>query len=321
MRWRKLLPLLGLGLFAYLVWKTGLGQIWRAVGQMDWRYLAILPIPLIAMFIVQTLKWDLLLRGQSIRIGFLDLLRMHMAGFFYALLTPGRVGYLMKISFLRDQTERSWGECSSSVIVDRFLDMIILLCFAAIGSLILINQGSQLLLYISIVTGALLAGLAFFSSHGRARFLLDLIFGLPVLQRFRERGERTLNAFYNGLPSIQNVFIPLILTVVNWVLIYSQPYIVARSLHIQVDYLSFIFVVAIGTIVGLIPVTISGLGTREATLVALLGIYSVSPEQTVAMSLIALVLCSYLPALIGYALSFGTSKQIASKEIVGGKVH
>ena len=304
MRWRKLLPLLGLGLFAYLVWRTGLRQIWHVVGQMDWRYLAILPIPLVAMFVVQTLKWDLLLRGQNIQIGFADLLKMHMMSFFYALLTPGRVGYLMKISFLRDRTGRSWGECSSSVIVDRFLDMMTLLCFAAVGSLLVIRQFSGLLLQVSLVLAALVVGGIIFSDKGRARSILKLGFDVLAPKGLKADWKQSFHSFYDNMPALSELLVPLLLTILNWVLIYTHSFMVARSLSIDVNYPIFIFLVSLGTIAGLLPITVSGLGTREATLITLFSTYGVPAGKIISMSLVGLLVGSYIPALFGGALVF-----------------
>ena len=49
----------------------------------------------------------------------------------------------------------------------------------------------------------------------------------------------------------------------------------------------------------LIPITINGLGTREATLIALFSVFGISAGTTVAFSLLSLFLLAIIPACLG----------------------
>jgi len=64
----------------------------------------------------------------------------------------------------------------------------------------------------------------------------------------------------------------------------------------------------LGTVAGLIPISISGLGTREAVLVSVFVLYGIAPEKVMSMSLVGLILCAYIPAFAGWVFSFQKSK-------------
>lgn len=52
--------------------------------------------------------------------------------------------------------------------------------------------------------------------------------------------------------------------------------------------------------IGLIPITISGLGTRELTLVALFSIFAVNADAVMAMSIVGIVITNVAPSLAGW---------------------
>ena len=142
-----------------------------------------------------------------------------------------------------------------------------------------------------------------FSDKGRARSILKLVFDILAPKRLKADWKQSFHSFYDNMPTLPELLAPLLLTILNWVLIYTQSFIVARSLSINISYPIFIFLVSLGTIAGLLPITVSGLGTREAALVALFDKFGVVPQKIIAMSLIGLVLTSYAPALLGGLLS------------------
>ena len=62
-------------------------------------------------------------------------------------------------------------------------------------------------------------------------------------------------------------------------------------------------IMALATLVAIIPITISGLGTREAALIGLLSRFQVLPKAAVALSITTLII-SLFTILIGAYLAF-----------------
>jgi uncharacterized membrane protein YbhN (UPF0104 family) len=67
-------------------------------------------------------------------------------------------------------------------------------------------------------------------------------------------------------------------------LFYGQCYLLALALSLPIDIIRVSMAVALGSLVTLIPISISGLGTREAVIVAYLGNAGVAPEAALGFS-------------------------------------
>ncbi|MBI2303829.1 MAG: flippase-like domain-containing protein [Chloroflexi bacterium] len=323
-KYRNLLPLIGLGLMAYLLWKVGLKETWETISRISLSPLLLMPLLMAISFSIQTFKWRWLLVRQGFHLPFFHLLEIQMVAFFYGLVTPARVGYFVKVLYLKDVTGRPLGACSTSVVIDRFLDTVSLLFFATVGASIMLHRLSDSILP-SIVIVLMVVGLGgvLILSKDRSVLVLELLKRLPLPTSLRGRLIFTLDAFYQGLPNWSSLVVPFILALVNWGILYTQMYNVALALAIDVDYWGFIFIVSLSTIPALLPVTISGLGTREVALIALLAPLGVSSQEAVAMSLVGVLLVSYVPGVVGAVLSFrrGEGDKV-EREILGhGTIH
>jgi hypothetical protein len=296
--WHRPFSLIGIILFIFILSKTNLGSFLLIFKQAKYSYFIFLPISIFSIFFVQTVKWQRILEIQKLNYNFWYLFRVTIVSTYYALLTPSRVGYFVKIGYL----DASPGTVGSSVIVDRILDTLVLIGFALIGASLLINQFPNLIFQILIFAFAFFILILFFYSKKRAKFLFSF-FKKIIPFKFHHSLKKIFHDFYDNLPHQGRLLFPFLLTILTWFLIYSQTYLIARALRISIDFWHFVFYFPIATIVGLIPITISGLGTREAALILLFSQFNVSIESIVALSLGALVLTAYLPALYGVFLS------------------
>jgi len=306
--WKNILPLIGVSVLVVLIWKIDINNIWMVTKQIDIRYFLILPITIITILILQALKWQCILIKQGFNIGFKEVFKITWISFFYATITPGRIGNLIKMSYLKDKTENSIVECSTSVLVDKFLDAVVLFSFALIGAYLLIEKVSSLFILIAGIFIILIVSISFFHDKARTKSFIKLAFGFVVTEKMKNKFGEPFEVFFESMPAKRCLILPLILTVLTWLIIYSQSFIIARSLHIQISFLTFIFLVPLGTVAGLIPISISGLGTREAVLVSIFLLYGIAPEKIVSMSLVGLILGAYIPAFAGWVFSFQTSK-------------
>jgi uncharacterized membrane protein YbhN (UPF0104 family) len=128
-----------------------------------------------------------------------------------------------------------------------------------------------------------------------------VVFGLRIGNRFR-----LVSQFYDYLSFYKNqritvlktFFISLILQITN----ICAVYIICLGLKVDIPLLSlFIFIPIISTL-ATIPISISGLGVREASFVLLLGFLGVSPMHATAISFawFLSVAVGSLPGLVEY---------------------
>jgi hypothetical protein len=92
-------------------------------------------------------------------------------------------------------------------------------------------------------------------------------------------------------------------SIINWIVLYSILYFIGLAIGINISFFYFLLFMPIVTIIGQIPITINGLGTKEAAMISLFGLLGVSATKIFSMSLINLVLNGIIPAIIGMLLT------------------
>lgn len=307
--WKKFLPFIGLILFIYLLWRFDFQKIYQSILEINgWYLLFLLPLVII-VFYVQTLKWQLILRSQGINKDLMTLYKIQLVGVYYALLTPGKVGSVVKALYLKEAANKGLEECSSSVVIDKILETITLIFLGVIGSFFLIDRFPNL--YLQLIFVLVIVTLLFyvFYSKKRTRVLLKFFFNVIIPEKFRSRLRQSFHLFYDMFPRKRQLILPTLLTIVNWLLIYCLSFVVALALGIKINFLVFILLLPLAAMAGLLPITILGLGTRETALIILFQPYGVLPGKLIAMSILGLALNYLLPALIGLVLSLKLIKQ------------
>src|SRR3989344_4917472 len=104
------------------------------------------------------------------------------------------------------------------------------------------------------------------------------------------------------MPEKKYFILFFIFNILNWIILYSISFLIALSIGIKVSFIYFFLFMPIATFVGQMPITISGLGTREAVLISLFGLLGIEATKIFSMSLINIVINGIFPALIGIIL-------------------
>lgn len=298
--WNKLLPVSGLIILCFLISRIGISNIENAFKEIHLGPLIFIPIFLALLYVVQAIKWQYLLQKQGIDVKFGVVFRANLVGTFYGAITPGRAGFLLKIRYLAKYYDRSKTEISSSVIVDKLLELLVLSLFAACGSIIFIKNFGPSLFYAAVAMVLVFAFfLLTFLRTKVIKYLIHKMIQTVIPEVHQDNMQEYFNRVFSTFPEKKFLVVPFLLSVCNWLLLWSQAFIIATALSISISYSIFIFIIPIGSLVALIPITVSGIGTKEAALAGLFSVYGIAPEKTVVMSLLTVLLCVYVPAVIG----------------------
>jgi uncharacterized protein (TIRG00374 family) len=199
------------------------------------------------------------------------------------------------------------GECLATVFIDRLWDLGFILG-AGIASALLfshryiaIPSASLFVLGVVVIAGAA----AVLMNRGATRALLKPAFRALAPVRHREHLSASFHTFYDALRQHggrRHAAAMALLTLLGWFLIFVLAVYVARLLAIPVDSGFIVLIMPIVTLVELIPFTVSGLGTRDATVVYFFSVIGVGSAQAVGFSIAYVLIGTYLTALVGLAL-------------------
>lgn len=304
MKIKKILPLFGLLLFVYIIYRVGVNDLINTLKNANFIYILIgvLATPLFIMPLA--FKWHMILKRQNFDLSFPYVLKLYYMGAFYGFITPARVGSLMRAVYLKKKTKRGLIECASGIVLERVLDLFVIFIFAFIGAFIFLKNNISLS-YALIIAFLVFSGLIFiFMRKSRGKFFLSLIYNYLLPKNIRDKTENSLDSFYNSLPKLRKLIPVFFMTLITWTLLYFQTYIFSWAFAIDVPFYVFLVFAAIGTIIATIPISISGLGTRELTLITLFSLYNIKPEAVVSMSLSSFFLIGLIESLIGLVFIF-----------------
>lgn len=309
MKWMKLLSLIGLAIFAFIVYSIGLQQISESISRLN------LPVFLLALSIfipvilLKALKQQLILKGLGAKISISDSAKIWLIGYFFSIISPGKAGDAVKSVYFAEKTKLSPAKGLAAVAIERLFDIAILLIFALIG---FVAISSRYILQADFVTPMAAVLLVFiiavllFSRKHAAAFLLRPFFRFLVPKRYGEKLKTGFNDFFEAVQELgKKKFLLLeicLLTLLAWAIIIFQYNVSAAALQIPVSYEFLFAVMPIVNLVGILPISFNGIGTRDATLIFFFGLIGITAGTAVSFSLIIL-LTNLLLGFIGWVFS------------------
>jgi len=188
-----------------------------------------------------------------------------------------------------------------STLVDRLFDIYVLIILGIIGiwQFNIIGKLSNLSFILIIVI--LLAPIVLCHKKTAARGV-SLLYKLARINKFKNEIEETVDDFYgevNKLISFKLLF-PISLTCLSSAILFTQCYLLVVAMGIvSIDFITITLFMAISRLIGLIPISVSGLGTRDATLIYLFSLIGLKPELAVGYSFLIFVTLFVFNGIIG----------------------
>ena len=306
-KWASLLlPLVGLAVFVWIVRGTGVNRILETYRQIDARRLVIFPLFTVFILAVRGYRWWLLLRLVGIPYSRWRSTVVWAIGFFAASITPGKVGDAVRALYVSRETGRGFGESFLTVFMDRLMDLVTVLVFGVATIFIFSSRYMDMpSLWVIIAAALALLALVYLVLHGGLmRKLAGPVFRILTPTKYRSQLSAEVQGFYDALGLYARHWkvtaYAAVLTLVFWVGIVVLAFTVAQTLGIGVSFGYVALIMPMVTLVEIIPVSVSGIGTREATVIFFFSAVGIGSAQAVAFSVGYLIAGTYLTALAGF---------------------
>ncbi|MDP3052239.1 MAG: lysylphosphatidylglycerol synthase transmembrane domain-containing protein [bacterium] len=290
---------LGIIIFLIVISKTNLGEILKNIEKIKPIYLlggALLTIPSI---FTKAICWNYIKRQQGIKYNLKNSFLMYCSGLYIGLVTPGRLGELTKALYLK-KDGYSMGKSLVSVVLDRLSDFVFLLFFMFLGSVFFFAIFQKTILIPVLFIIITIALFLIFLKIGLIKWALNKMFYFFVPLKYQKSWKINSQDFINDFKiyNLKNYIIIFLITVFSWVFYYLQMYLLASGIGLNVPFLYLAISVTIAGFITLIPVSVSGIGTRDAALIMLFSPFLIAKEQIIAFSALILLMVIW-GALIG----------------------
>lgn len=317
--WKRLLVIaIGLGLFVLVLANVQLQKTWDILKQTDWWYCALSLAVLIGAIFLRAIRWSYLLRMQGYAYSAWNSFLVYMTSMYWGNITPGRAGDFVKILYLKEDLALPTGKGMASVLVDRVLDLYLLLILGGLG--ILTNPmptdatSAKMILAVKVFLLILLliSLLAFNKKIGG--ILLKAAFQRLMKQAHREKADKLFENFHDGMEAFYkpSIVLPVFYSFAAYVLAFWACYLLAQSINLNVSIFYLVFTISVVNIVSLL--TLLGMGTRDGALIILFGVVSISREQAMAYSLLLLFVGTVLFTFVCFLCSLAKPLRFKNKE-------
>jgi len=297
---RLLVRLVGPALLALVIARMkDPGALLRAVAAASVPPLAVAVLLNLVNIHLKVVRWDVILRTRGIRYPRRRAWAAFMTSLYVGLLTPGRVGDVLRAQYLRHDLDVPYAEGVASVVVDRLCDLYVLAAFVAVG----------VVRYAPVIAGSLAvvtwAGVA-------ATVLGPLVLLVPgvaeaalsrAFSRFLPDGQgagfaRFLEAVRASVGRPLLVTIPL--TVATFVINYAQGWLIARAVGLPMSFVDATCLLAIASLLGLLPISVSGVGVRELFFALAFPLLGFSADAGVGFGLLVFFVIYLVIVLVGF---------------------
>ncbi len=242
---------------------------------------------------VLTGRWQSILHSMGRRIPFMTCLRLLLAAQPMSSVTPSKSGDIARAVYLRDRVPVSEG--LGSLLTEKILDILLLLSLASAGLLLLRSS-------LAYLAGGLELCIVSFL----------LIFAVRRAGNEKERISREHTPYFSMREKIRNLMLAsrtliknkkllslaVFYTVLFWALSFAQTQMIMYAVGVSIPFQTVATHISIAILVGLLPVTISGMGTRDTAILFLFGQYG-EASQLLSAAILFLIYRYWLVSLLG----------------------
>ncbi len=266
------------GLLWFFISRTDIGAIGNALASIPVFILLAAALVNIASVYVNAVKWKII----AARAPFAALARANFVAQYYSLVLPGQIaGEFGKLFYLKRHGVAAAPELAASITVDKATGLVGAVFIVGAFGALMTSYPLPFVVKTVFVIG-FLAGLA-------------LIFLLRVsvvhratdaaLAKFRFEWLRQMLAHWREITAPVRIAFSVFLGVIYQLLAVAIALLIAVPLGVQIGFFDWCWILSILSVILLIPVSIGGLGLREGSLVAFLGLFGVMPATALAFSL------------------------------------
>lgn len=308
---RILLLLLGIALYVVLLVKFDAAQALSLFRRMDWVLLASAVAMVLPEVVFKALRFRVLARPEThLTLG--DSTRIYLSGQPMALVTPGKLGDVIRVWLFKRLSRRSTPDCLAVHTSDKIFDFAALVILATIGLLGWSKTPSVLTATGGVCAGLLLAAALMNPGWFKpaVKFFIQQWVPPHRADPLKHHGREFLDKLKHRLsPSTGNFFAAFLFSVAAWESAILRGWLCGAALGLPLTFGHYLLGAPLVVLVELLPISILGFGPREAALILLFASPTLPPGALISFSLLTLLAGPVVTALLGLPSALSMLKE------------
>lgn len=275
--------------FVILIKSFDINNLWEVISGSSKKHILIglaiswLGLPLGAW------RWQNTLKMFGYHVNFTRVMLVNLANAPFMII-PGRLGDLVKSYSIKNKVPVS--KSINSIILEKIIDVLSLLILIVIGSLIIKRYEWGILALITILGIFLIGGLVV------PRVNKKLITKLVRLEKIKKIIEE-LPDLIKIIRNHKKLYLTTqIVSITNWLATSVMIYYFFIALGVTISFITVVATLPITIFIGLIPITIAGMGTRDAAMIKIFSDFA-TPSQALGVGILYSFLNYWLAIIIG----------------------
>ena len=298
---KKFLPFIGIVILIYTIYTLDVEKIKNAFFSIKPIFIILALSLTLPRILIRNYAWQLIQKEQNIKLTFFQSLKIFLIGYFYGSITPGYLGQLMRVPYMKKKTGEPYGKLFVNSSIESIVHSSSMYIMIIIGALLIVETFPGIF-PITIVWIIILAIIIiYFIKKERGEKLFYTLIKYLIPKKLKHNLNRFVQTFYNDFPKINRLILPFILGIFTWIIIFSQEYIIVIALGLNIPYIWFLLLFPLANAAGFLPITFAGLGTRELAAIVLFStLFAVGKEEILVVSLVGFIITDLFTGFIGF---------------------
>ena len=270
------------------------------LASMDFRYLLPIALIMVVNTMISALKWRLLLLADGVNIPLKTLTVTYLIGSFFNLFLPSSIGGDSYRIYDIARKSRDGARTAASVFADRFSGFLALVILSLISSVLVAREFNNIMFFLGplLILLLLLCILTALIRQKPVRIFLAVtrLDRFPFITRLTEKFFLSFQCYGSDRKLLIRV---MGLSFAFQLSVISVVYLLALALHTSVSFFYFSAFVPLITLLEALPISIYGLGLRDAGYVFFFGWAGMSDLETRSLALL------FVGVTISYSLIGG----------------
>lgn len=280
--------IIGISIIAFILNKLDINQVYIELRKTNIKYFILACLSYLFLDLTLALRLSYLLKKLGHKTKFRDVFFSHMGGMIIGDITPGRSGYFLTPSILKNRAGVPITEGMSCIFAPQGIEFI-LKVGGAIAAIIYLsftlNIEKKFLIYATIgsfillIAGIMMLILSWKNEKLTARFLNKIPF-LDII-------SKNLSSFKDRSILIKNSMdIILIFYTIGWIFAGFQWYFLGKAIGIDLSFFTFFLLHPLITILMFVPFSPAGVGFMEQAIKEAFLLFNVSGEKGFAFAVL-----------------------------------
>lgn len=264
--------------------KIDIWSVIRALETSTTMYLFCSIIPQAVSILILVKRWQTILYAMRYQVSFSRCFKIVMAALPLTSITPSKSGDVIRAYYLRDEIPLT--KTAGSVLTERIFDVLTLILFSLAGMALYHRYEFAGAVLVMLVLTALLL------------FLLCSDLQLPVREPWNSKAQNFALSMKLLIRNKKALISVTLYSLLIWLLSIIQTLLFFYALGIEIPMAFVMGNIPIAIFIGMIPVTLGGMGTRDAAIIVLFSEYA-SPSELLAVGILFSAFRYWLLSLIG----------------------